>query len=203
MTARPFPLVLVLSLAASLALAGRAGAEPPAPPPLTQALNADARAAYDDARALYAKGDYAGALAGFDRAFTLSADARLLWNMAACDQKLGRYAKAIALIDRYVSSGAPTTDDDRREAARARAALRPFVAAVSITTTPPGVAIAIDGEAVGATPLAGPVLLDAGDHRVRGARRGYHAVERTEHVAAGAEVAWTLDLPRIAVRVVD
>jgi hypothetical protein len=171
--------------------------------PLQEALPSDARAAYTEGRAEYAANDFAAALASFGRAFELSPDPRLLWNMAACERKLAHSARAIALIDRYVATGgALLTEDDRREAARWRAALAKNVAAVTITTEPAGVEVAVDDAPIGTTPFAAPIVVDGGARRVRFSRRGFRTVVRVEQVAPGTAVAWGATLERIRVRLV-
>ena len=196
----------VLLVLAALAFVSAVRADAPAAPGKTLAGSLDeaGRAAYERARTQYAAAEFVGALASFGRAFELSHDPRLLWNMAACERKLGRAARAIALIDRYVATGAALlTDADRKEAAHWRATLEKNVATVTVKSTPPGVEVIVDDEAVGTTPFAAPVLVDAGAHRVRCARRGFRSVVRLEQVAAGAALEWTCDLERIKVRLVS
>ncbi len=198
------PLARVLACLGVLALASPAHADAaPAPAPLADVLSGDARAAYDRARAQYNASDFVGARNAFGSAFELSRDPRLLWNMAACERKLGRAAKALTLIDRYVAvGGALLVDADRQEAARWRALLEKSVATVTVTGALAGVDVLVDDEPVGTTPLAGPVFVDAGAHRVRFVRRGFRSVARLEQVAAGATLAWSAELERVKVRLV-
>jgi tetratricopeptide (TPR) repeat protein len=192
----------LLACALALAFAAPAYADV-APPPLAEGLAGDARAAYERGRTQYAAGDYVGARNAFGSAFEQSHDPRLLWNMAACERKLGRAAKALTLIDRYVAlGGALLADADRQEAARWRGVLEKGVATVTVTGALAGVEVLVDDEQVGTTPLAVPVFVDAGAHRVRFTRRGFRSVARLEQVAAGATLAWSADLERIKVRLV-
>ncbi|MGE0790627.1 MAG: PEGA domain-containing protein [Sandaracinaceae bacterium] len=65
-----------------------------------------------------------------------------------------------------------------------------------VETNVPDVAIAIDGEDVGHTPLQSTLPLRAGPHEVRATRPGYRAITRQVDVAQGAELALDLELTR-------
>ncbi len=185
-----FFLVLFLLL-----LSATSHADPP--------LSGEAKSDDDLGHVLFAKGDYAGALAKFEHARGLSPEPKLLWNIAACHRKLGHFAKALTLLDQYVlASGATLRDDERREAGKTREALKTHVATVTITTTPDGSHVLVDGEAVGTTPLAAPVFVDEGAHAVRFTRQGFRSVTRNEHVAGGTDMTWHADLERLRVRLV-
>jgi PEGA domain len=166
-------------------------------------LTGNAKSDDDLGRVLFAKGDYPGALAKFELAHQLATEPRILWNMAACHRKMGHFAKAITLVDEYVVAAAATLgDEDRREAVKTRDALRTHVASVTIATAPDGASIVVDGEAVGTTPLAAPILVDEGPHVVRYARQGFRSVTRTERVTGGTDATWRADLERLRVRLV-
>jgi hypothetical protein len=191
-------LLLSMALAAGLVASGEAHAGD------ARSLTGEAKADYDLGRSLFARGDYAGALARFEQAHALSPDPRLLWDMAACHRKLGHFARAIGLVDEYVAaSGSGLSDPDRREADRTRQALARHVAVVTVVTSPEGVRVTVDGEEVGATPLAGPVLVDEGAHTVRYARQGFRALVRSERVTGGLQQTWHADLERIRIRLVS
>ncbi len=122
--------------------------------------------------------------------------------MAACHRKMGHFARAIGLVDQYVAAAPALRDDDRREAAKTRDALRTHVASVTVTTAPDGARVLVDGEAVGTTPLAAPVLVDEGTHVVGYVRQGFRSVSRIERVTGGTEATWRADLERLRVRLV-
>jgi hypothetical protein len=165
-------------------------------PALAQALKGDARVLYDAAREHFRVGDYASAYAKFQRALELSGDPRLNWNIAACERKAKHNANVLRLIERYLHDGEGwLSEDEKKEAARAAAAVRAFVASAEVTSQPTeGVEIYIDDLRVGVTPLDKPVWVDAGVHRVRFAKTGQKPVERTEEIHAGAELRWSVDL---------
>jgi hypothetical protein len=162
---------------------------------LTQALSPEARTQYDAARADYASGDYAGALAKFERAHALTPDPRLLWNMAACERKLLHYTRVLALLDEYTKTGgALLGDEDRKEAERFGTAVRGHVARVTLATTPADAEALVDGERAATSPM----LVNEGQHTVRVSMTGYKAAVVSESAAGGTEVTWSVVLEREA-----
>jgi hypothetical protein len=188
-------------VAGAILVASAANAEPRAPavhPPLAQALKGDARVLYDSAKTLFGAGDYASAYAKFQRALELSSDPRLYWNMAACERKAKHNANVLRLIDSYLREGdAWLSDDEKKEASRAAAAVRAFVAAAKVTTEPAdGVEVFVDDVRVATTPIDKPIWIDMGSHRVRFAKTGFRAVERSEEIPAGGDLTWSVELER-------
>lgn len=199
-------IVIAMALFAGEARAGDGGTDARAPAEaedgsLAKTLSGEAKALYEIARSSYEAGDPAGALAKFQRAHEISGDPRLLWNMAACEAALRHWARAMTLVDRYLTTGGALLGDrDKERAARFRAAAKPFVAAVELTTAPASVGIAVDGEAIGTTPLGAPLYLDAGRRRVHFTKNGYRGIVRLETALGGSDLVWTVTLERLRVR---
>ncbi len=167
---------------------------------LAAALSGEARALYEIGRSLFEAKDYAAALPKFQRAYELSADPRLLWNVAACEASLKHWARALTLVDRYVAAEGPRlSETDRTKTERFHTAAKQFVATVTVTA-PAGAAVAVDGEPAGTTPLAGPLYLDAGKHRVVFTKPGHRGLVRLESVDGGADLAWTVTLDRLQIK---
>lgn len=193
---RLLPLAFALCVAAADA---RAEEKPSAP--LAESLGGEAKALYEMARRSFDAGDVPGALTKFTRAFELSGDPRLLWNMAACEAGIKHYARAMTLVDRYLaSSGALLSDKDRTQVARFRAAAKPLVATVALTTAPADVRVAVDGEPIGTVRAGGSLYLDAGARRVTFTRPGYRGLVRVETVSGGADLVWKIELERLRVK---
>src|SRR6185295_17376497 len=97
-----------------------------------------------------------------------------------CERKANHNANALRLIDTYRREGdALLSDDDKKEAERAAAAVRSFVASAAVKTDPnDGVEIFVDDVRVGSTPVD-KVWIDVGAHHVRFAKSGYRSVERS------------------------
>lgn len=64
---------------------------------------------------LYAAGNYAGALAAFERAYSLIMEPNLLFNIAGCYERLGQPARAVEYYQRFLL--APEADPAGRERA--------------------------------------------------------------------------------------
>jgi hypothetical protein len=154
--------------------------------PLAQSLKGDAKDAYSAASALYKHGDFAAAETNYRQAYDLSKDPRLIFNMAACERGLHAYARMQALLERYKQeAGANISAEDRMIVDEALAALPKFVGTVVVNVNVEGAAVTVDGESVGSTPLATPIVLDAGRHTVVVRKDGYENVERPIEISAG------------------
>lgn len=182
---------LLLSLTAPLVFAK--------PLPLGQSLPADAKRDYDAGRLLFEDGDYATALLKYRAAYDATHDARLLWDVAVCQKNLRHYAKALATLGRYVAEGAAVLSaQDKKDAADLSRALKPLTQDETIRVSEPGAEIAVDGEAVGTSPLAAPVVLDIGTRRVRVSKEGFRTWEQEVPVGGSAAASIDVKLERAA-----
>ncbi|HYP90726.1 MAG TPA: PEGA domain-containing protein [Polyangiaceae bacterium] len=107
-------------------------------------------------------------------------------NAAIAQRQLGRHAESYELYQlllREFSSGIPADQlaSIRRELADARA----HTAEIVIDSREPGVHVALDGRALGSTPLNGSVRVNAGTHRVRLSKDGFESSEETFTIAIG------------------
>jgi hypothetical protein len=184
--------------AAPAAQAAPAPAAPAAPAkPLSESLEGPAKAAYEAGKLLYGDGDFKGARVKFQAAFDASKDARLLWNMAACEEKLRHYARAVSDIDRYLTeSGAQITDQDRAEAKQLHDTLQGFTAALTFKVNEPDADVSIDGEVVGKTPLAAPMVTDIGEHAILVHKDGFTDFTKTVQISGPISVDVQLDKER-------
>ncbi|WP_437900050.1 PEGA domain-containing protein [Sorangium sp. So ce124] len=175
-------------------------ATPPAPPaetPLAESLTGMARAEHGAGAALFDDGDYAGALARYERAYELSRDHRLLWKIALCQKNLRRYASMLATLRRLeAEGGAALSARDRQDIADLLKAAGNFVSLLEITASEPGAAVFVDDERVGTTPLAAPVPIDIGERRIRVSKPGFVDFVRQVKVVGGDSVALVARLDR-------
>ena len=159
----------------------------PGPKPLAETLTGQAQRAYEAARMVLQDGDPAGALAKFREAYDASKEPRLLWNMAVCEKQLRHYAKVQKLVEQYLGEGGDLLTQSDREAAKAAiSALESFVSPTTITVNEPDASIEVDGEPVGKSPLAGPVLLDMGKRTFRVSKPGYKELSEIMTVPGGS-----------------
>jgi hypothetical protein len=183
------PLVLVVSM-------GRPCAAQDAPavkrPSLSETLTGDARTDYDAAKLLFEDGDFAGAASKFRQAYDRAHDPRLLWNIAVCEKGLRHYARVQKLTQRYLEEGRDLLSPEQTKAARDLAeAVKTFVGTLKISAEP-GVTILIDGEPAGTTPIAAPILLDLGAHKLTAEKEGKKPFTASVDIAGGSDK--TLDV---------
>lgn len=202
---------LAMTLLAAAPAAAQTAPEPPAaqpsdpatpvtpPRPLAETLTGEAKESYELGRLLFGKGDYQSAMVKFLRAHELSGDARLLWNVAVCENKLNRYARVIAVLERYRKEGAGTlTPQDLRDAEALERSCRPLVSELRPVVGEPGVEVFVDEVPVGTTPFPQPVLVDAGQRRLRFSKRGFRDQVRIESVSGGGAISPTILMEREA-----
>jgi tetratricopeptide (TPR) repeat protein len=145
------------------------GASEPSPE-----VNAEARRRFDRGIEMYADGDFALALIEFNRAYQLVANYRVLYNIGQVNLQLGRYADARRALEAYVKQGGSDVSPERASSVQKDLAmLEQRTAFLTVTTNVPGAEILLDDIKVGIAPLAEPLLVDAGLHRISARKSGY------------------------------
>lgn len=163
------------TFAAGTLAAARIVAAAPAPgdvPPAENATGVEeapdvvrSRELFEEATRSARRGEWAEALARFERAYALHPHAATTYNVAYCTRALGRYARAAELFERAVAEhrargGAELSDDMLAAVVRYLAELDGRVAHVELHVAP-GARVLVDG-----LPLDGgpELVLDAGKH---------------------------------------
>ncbi len=170
------------------ALAGEAEAAPEAAvkDPESQART-EAAERFQKGLAFYGEGDFQLALIEFERAHQLVPDFRVLYNIGQVAIQLGRFARARTALEAYLREGNAQLDEERRAAvSKDLEMLRGRTAFLVVSGAPDGAEVLIDELPQGETPLAGPLLLDAGEHRVV-VRKPKHRLFTRWLTLAGAE----------------
>jgi hypothetical protein len=166
--------------------------------PLAESLSGDAKGEYAAGMTLFADGDHARALLKFQSAYDASKDARLFWNIGACNKALRHYADAIRNLERFkTEGGAALSDKDRADADELIAALRPYVAALSVQANEADASVVVDERPIGQTPLK-KFLVDLGQHRVVVKKAGFGDETRALDVTGNAEVMLEVQLKAVA-----
>jgi tetratricopeptide (TPR) repeat protein len=146
---------------------------------------------------LFKEADFRAALVEFRRAYDKSKNPKILYNIAKTEFQLTDYVAAIATYERYLSEGAAVIDKARRaEVEEELPKLRARVATATITTNVSGATVSIDDEVVGTTPIASPVLLNPGVHRIVVRKDGFAESLRRIEVAGG-------DFPAVDLRLTE
>jgi tetratricopeptide (TPR) repeat protein len=75
----------------------------------------EAKAAFADGKSAFERGDYAGAIAKFERANQLAPAPTLHYNIGRAHEKLGHYKEAVASFDQFLATaGEPKDEEDRK-----------------------------------------------------------------------------------------
>jgi len=157
--------------------------------PLAESLTGVARAEYEAGRILYVDGDYQTAVVKFDRAYQESKDPRLLWNMAAAEKNLRHYVRVEELVRRYIDeSGAQLTETERADAQALLDTVSQFIGDVTIKVQPDGANVAVDGAAVGVTPLEKPVRLEIGTRAFEISKQGFLPHRESFQISGGSQL---------------
>ena len=166
--------------------------------------NANARSArpsVDAARELdqegvrsFRAGRFTDAVAYFRAAYQLGGPPSEVWNIVRSLEGMDDLEGASAAIDDYLSIG-KLPAQDRADAQREAQALRSRSSTLTVTTTPSGASMTIDGKpAPGTTPLSTDVR--PGSHSIEVRLPGYSSVTLSVEGHFGRAVIVTLDLER-------
>lgn len=169
---------------------GAAAPHPQAAPPAGSAkAEEDAAVRFKQGLKLFDDGDYTLALVEFERAYLRAPNYRALYNIALVNAQLGRYAAAMRAFEQYLRDGGTAVAPERQAEIRSRLTdLKLRTATLDVSTNVPGAEILLDGKPLYASPLRGPVLIDAGEHTLRTSAEGYLPALRTLTLA-GADAA--------------
>lgn len=184
---------LVVLAAVGVVLPARAADDPapprdaaPAPAPNAAEARQEAGRRFEHAIKLYEEGDYALALAEFERVYELQPDYRVLYNIGQVSIQLGRYARAHRSLSEYLARGGAELPSDRVAAVTADLELlEARTARITVRVSQPGAEISIDGVVVGTSPLPEPLIVDVGERRVQAKLDGYHAQSTVLSLASG------------------
>lgn len=128
----------------------------------------------------FREGRYEDAIRDFRAARDLGGPPSELWNIARCEERVDDAERAIQALDEYMAAP-DLAPPDRAEAERERTLLTARPSMLTVTTTPPGAQVVIDGQrAAKTTPFS--VEIAAGPHTLEIRRAGY--VPWTEPVEA-------------------
>jgi tetratricopeptide (TPR) repeat protein len=218
----PF-LIASLWLVAGTALAQDAPPAEPAPPadpapeegqgaaasgqPENIDATREARERFQAGLAHFGERRFREAIREFELAGQLVPSADLWFNIARAHEELSEYDRAVEYYQRYLRDRVDPPDRERVEAHIAslteraeaqRQALRetPTTGTLRITSSEAGAAIAVDGRGLGTAPIAAPLSLPPGRHRLSVHREGFIPFESEVQVEAGVITAAHADLQR-------
>jgi outer membrane receptor protein involved in Fe transport len=133
-------------------------------------------------------GRFDEALLAFHHSNRLVRNKNALYNIAVCYLRTGQHREAFRYLTEYEKE--PLTDGERASVRRHLAELKPHLALVTVTSTPPGAAVYLDRKDLGArgtTP--GTFAVPPGTHAVVVALAGHEDAQRPVTAALGRTAA--------------
>ena len=181
MKARSIAVCLVLTLA--LPAAAQAG-DPP-----TKAATQEGRERFKRGVDLFRDGDFRAALIEFNRANEVAPSHKIQFNIAQTCLELQDYACALHAYEKYLADGGKDVPKDRHQLAeREIERLKRLVGSVRITSNKEGAEVSLDDVVVGRTPLADPLVVGAGRHKITVSLPPFPQALRIVDVAGGDKV---------------
>jgi hypothetical protein len=138
------------------------------------------------------------ALAELQRSYERYPTRAALFNLAMCHKALHQYRASLARFDEWQERFAVAApEDDRARVAAAREELHEYIGFLAVDSEPAGATVLVDGEQQATTPLAEPIALDIGRHRLEVSLEGYTTSSQELVIVPleTARVAVTLERP--------
>lgn len=153
--------------------------------------DADEAARMDAAKQRFFKGlelfkaeKWGAALAEFEESIRIHPTRSATRNAALCLRKLDRYAEALTRYEELASAFEDPDESERAIRQRETEELHTLVGTLAITCSEQGATLTVDGLERGVTPLAAPLRVNSGTHRIEAYKDGY-LLESQEISVAG------------------
>lgn len=162
-----------------------------------EAKKKEAQGYFDEGLRL-AKNDPRGAVVAFREAYARYPSFRVLYNIGQLCGRLGDVGCSVRAYERYLREGGDEVPAKRRKEVEAEVKqLSRTLGRVTVTVSVADADVVLDDEPVGRSPLAAPLAVSGGEHRIVATTGdGAKAEKRFALVAAGtASVELTLEAP--------
>ncbi|MBL0214415.1 MAG: PEGA domain-containing protein [Myxococcales bacterium] len=203
-------LASILGLGVLVIATGTADARPKAKPPkpkpgqpAPKPEQAQADRYFKSGVQLFKEAKFSEALAEFMRAYEIAPHPLVLYNIAGCHRELSHYGEAVSYYERFLAEGKGQVPAARLTAAQTELdGILARIARVTVTVTPDGASLTVDGDAIG-TLVQMPLILSPGEHKLVATAPGRKEVERSVRVASGDELTVELSLEALPTEKVD
>ncbi|HKO49588.1 MAG TPA: PEGA domain-containing protein [Polyangiaceae bacterium] len=147
-----------------------------------------ARQLFDWGLEHFRSGEFEAAASDFEAALRMKPHPSVLFNLGRAYAAAGRPIHAVNTLEQYLAQDDPNLNPQRRaQVTDLIAAQRRLFGTIRITATTPGIAIQLDGVAVGETPQSSAIPAPVGKHTIRGTRNGFVPTEVTIELDASPE----------------
>ena len=158
----------------------------------------EAKAHLANGASLYDENNFRAALVEFQKAYELAPSYKILFNIAQVEMELQDYAGALKAYTRYMKEGGPDVPSERATQVNAEIERLKGRVGFLVVQTAPGAQVLVDDVQVGYAPLADPIPVAAGQHRVTVTTNGRDPVNRVFDVAGKETVTAALALDSAA-----
>lgn len=181
----------------ALVLTTRAAVAAPPGDTSSSAQDQDARTAakarLEQGAALLAGHSYARALEEFEEAYRIFPSPKIFFDIGLANAGLDRNPDALRAFQRFLIEATDAPPDTVTRAKERVESLLPRVAVVDIVSPQAGLEILVDGQSVGRAPLASPLYLDPGTHRLLARENALApSVTRAFEVKGGTRITVTV-----------
>jgi hypothetical protein len=162
--------------------------------PTAEQMN-EAHQRYDRGLKLYSEGAFDAALVEMQRAYELAPSYKILYNLGLIHRQLNDFAASLKAFRRYLHEGGSKVPKDKKtEVTTAIAELEKRVATITVEVDVAGAEVSVDDAPVGNSPLAEPVLVNAGKRRITAKIPGKAPASRVITVAGTDTLTVKLEL---------
>lgn len=157
---------------------------------------AEAQRLFQQGLRLFEVEDWEAAIERFDESLRLLPTAVARFNRAVCLERLGRTIEAVAALREYLERHATEVSEDRHAAVEEEIdRLEGLLARIVVRVDRPESAeVVLDGDIVVRTPLATPLVVNAGSHTVEIRAAGFDPLRRELSLAPGGETEIVVEL---------
>jgi tetratricopeptide (TPR) repeat protein len=155
-----------------------------------------ARQHFERGVAHYHDGEFEAALAEFKRAHRIAPNYKLLYNLAQVSQQLRDPVAAQRYFQEYLELGGTEIEPDRKaEVSAELLKLQQRIGVLTLESNAANATFFVDGVAVGAEALRGPVMVRAGTRRISAEAPGRSRVMRGVEIVGGERQEVRLEFP--------
>jgi hypothetical protein len=152
--------------------AGSSSAAPAGP--VTDEKRKEAAERFKRGVQLQADGNLDAAVIEFERAYELAPAYQVLYNIAVVYRDKNDRASALRAFERFLHDGGPKVDAKKRKDVETEIAkLKEVVASITIKSNVVGAEVRLDDLPIGKTPIAQPILVNVGRHKIEVSKEGY------------------------------